>query len=253
VPVGALLSNRRRLVQRAWWSHVWLFVAPLAILTALGTHFAPYGTLAIFGVYMTLLFPFEPLSLAILRHWAFAGALAAATAFLAFGTVSSIADTHARVRKDRRSVDAALEAIRQHAAETNRSRVTVGLVHWGVIHDASLIDAMIFDAGFRVATPTYPAEPGPGTPLIVDPLMVDLWVWDRRLHGDQVMTPERWARTVTESADYVIVLASKRATRPRWIPWVQTSRMLLDSLDFKRITGRLPTADGPIMVLARRR
>jgi hypothetical protein len=125
-----------------------------------------------------------------------------------------------------------------------------------VIHDASLIDAMMFNAGFRVATPTYPAEPQPGAPLIVDPLMVDLWVWDRRMHGDQAMTPERWAQKMTEGADYVIVLAadaSQRRRRRRWVPWVQTSRLLLDSPVFERLTAALPTADGPIVVLARRR
>jgi hypothetical protein len=256
VPVGAVLSDRRRLAQRLRWGHLWLVLVPLAIPLSLGTEFGPYGTLALFGVYMTLLFPFDPPSPAVLRHWAFAVALAAGTAIRAFGMVSSMAETHASVPYPRRSVDAALEAIGGHAAEAGRRRVTVGLVHWGAVHDASLIDAMVFNAGFRVATPTYPAEPRPGTPLIVDPLMVDLWVWDRRLYGDQVMTPERWARTVTERADYVIVLAadaSQRRRRRLWIPWVQTSRMLLDSPAFERLAGPLPTADGPIVVLSRRR
>jgi hypothetical protein len=258
VPVGALLRDRRRLIQRARWDHLWLVVAPLAILSFLGTGFAPYGTLALFGVFLTLLFPCEPPSLAILRHWAFAGALGAGTALRAYSTVSSLIEEHASSgnKKDWRAVDAALDAIRGHAAETGRSRVTVGLVHWGAVHDASLIDAMVFDAGFRVATPTYPAEPRPGAPLIVDPLMVDLWVWDRRLYGDQVMTPERYAQRMTDSADYVIVLAAgkdQRRRRGRWLPWVRTSRLLLASPAFARITGPLPTADGPIMVLARRR
>jgi hypothetical protein len=261
VPVGALVSGlrsgERRFAQRARWSYIWLILAPLAILSFLGTQFGPYGTLALFGVYLTLLFPFEPPSLAILRHWAFAGALAAATAFRAFGMVSSIVEAHTSSRnKDRRAVDAALEAIGRHAAEAGQSRIKVGLVHWGVVHDASLIDAMIFNAGFRVATPTYPAEPRPGTPLIVEPLMIDVWVWDRRMHGDEAMTPERWAQTMTESADYVIVLAadaSQRRRRRRWIPWVQTSRLLLHSPVFERITEPLPSNDGPLVVLARRR
>lgn len=259
VSVGAVLSNWRRLAQRARWGHLWLVVAPLAVLTFLGTGFGPYGTIALFGVFMTLLFPFEPPFLALLRHWAFAAALAAGTAFLAYGTVSSIAEAHAgfgRSRKDRQSIDAALDKIRAHAAAAGRNPVTVGLVHWGVIHDASLIDAMVFDAGFRVATPTYPAEPRPGGPLIVDPLMVDLWVWDRRLYGDRMMTPERWAATITDGADYVIVLAADGGQRKRggrWPPWVQASRLLLDSPAFTWITGRLPTADGPIVVLARHR
>jgi hypothetical protein len=257
VPVGAILSDRRRLAQRAHWGYLWLVVAPPAILTVLGTGFGPYGALALFGVFMTLLFPFEPPSLALLRHWAFAAALAAGAAIQAYSTVSSIAEAHGgfgKSKRDRRSVDAALEAIRAHAAEAGRKRVTVGLVHWGVVHDASLIDAMIFNAGFRVATPTYPAEPRPGAPLIVDPLMVDLWVWDARLHGDQVMTPARWAQTITDGADYVIVLGADRSQRmrhDRWLPWVKTSRLLLDSPAFTRITGRLPTADGSIVVLAR--
>jgi len=258
LPVGALLRDRRRLVQRAQWSHVWLIVVPPAILTLLGTKFEPYGTLALFGVYLTFLFPFEPPSLAILRHWAFAAALSAGTAIRAYSTVSSVVDEHDSRgnKKDWRSVAAALEAIRQHAAEASQSRVTVGLIHWGKIHDASLIDVMIFHAGFRVETPTYPAEPRPGAPLIVDTLMVDLWAWDSRLHGDQALTPERWAQTLTESADYVIVLAAdanQRRRRDRWLPWVQTSRLLLDSPVFERITGALPSADGPIVVLARRR
>jgi hypothetical protein len=259
VPVGAVLRDRRRLAQRARWGHLWLVVAPLAILTFLGTGFGPYGTLALFGVFMTLLFPFEPPSLALLRHWAFAVALAAGTAIHVYGTLSSIVQAHegfGKSRHDRRSVDAALQAIRAHAAEAGRNRVTVGLVHWGVVHDASLIDDMVFNAGFRVATPTYPIEPRPDTPLIVDPLMVDLWVWDHRLYGDQAMTPERYARWMTEGADYVIVLAAdanQRRRRDRWLPWVQTSRLLLDSPAFTRITGRLPTGDGPIVVLARHR
>lgn len=257
VPVAALLMDRRRLAQRAQWSHLWLIVVPPAILSILGTDFGPYGTLALLGVFLTLLFPFEPPPLAVLRHWAFAGALAAATAYRAYGTVSALDDTHGRNgRRDRKAVNAALAAIGQHAAETNQSRVTVGLVHWGAIHDASLIDAMIFNAGFRITTPTYPVEPQPGSPLIVEPLMVDLWAWDRRMHGDQALTPERWTQTLSERADYVVVLAanaSQRRLRRRWIPWVQTSRMLLDSPVFERITGALPSPDGPIVVLARRR
>ena len=262
LPVAALLTDRRRLLQRARFGHLWLVVAPLAILTVLGTDFGPYGTLALLGVFLTLLLPFEPPSLALFRHWgfaaAFAAALAAATAVRANDTVSSFADMHSskRGRNDRRSVDAALEAIRAHAAEAGRSRATVGLIHWGKLHDASVIDAMIFDAGFRVATPTYPAQAQPGAPLIVEPLMLDLWVWDRRLHGDERMTPERCAGTMTERADYVIVLAADGNQRKRgglWPAWVQTSRLLLDSPAFTRITGRLSTSDGPILVLARQR
>ncbi len=257
VPVAAILMDRRRLAQRAQWSHLWLVVVPPAILSILGTDFGAYGTLALLGVFLTLLFPFEPPSLAVLRHWAFAGVLAAATAYRTYGTVSAFRDLHGRNgHRDRKGVNAALAAIGQHATEANQSRVTVGLIHWGAIHDASLIDAMIFNAGFRITTPTYPVEPQPGSPLIVDPLMVDLWAWDSRMHGNQALTPERWAQTLSERADYVVVLAgdaSQRKRRRRWIPWVQTSRMLLNSAVFERITGTIPSPDGPIVVLARRR
>jgi hypothetical protein len=251
-----LLHGERRPARAAQWSHLWLAVSPLLILSYLGVRFGPYGTLALFGIYMTLLFPFGWPGRPILRRGLFAAVLAGATAINTLGACSSLVEAHAGVPYDRRPVDKAIEAIRKDAERAHRPRVTVGLVHWGILHDASLIDALMFDAGLRVATPTYPVEPRSGSPLVVDPMALDCWVWDRRVRGDQAMTPELWASKITERADYVIVLAAdalQRRRGGRWPPWVKASRLLLDSPAFMTIAGPLDVGeDGPIQVLARR-
>ncbi len=251
-----LLSSERGLFRRFNWSHLWVAVCPPIVLTWLGTTFEPYGALAIFGLYLTLLFPFRSSEPASLRHPNFAVALSAATALAAFTFFSSLIEAHSVVAVDKRPLAAAIESIRQDAVHTHRQRVTVGLVQWGILHDASLVDALIFDAGIRIATPGYPAEPHGSWELVVNPMVLDNWVWDRRVRGDKVMTPELWASQLTQAADYVIVLAADSTQRHRggrWLPWVQTSRLLLESSAFAPISRPLKIpSDGKVLVLARR-
>jgi hypothetical protein len=251
-----LRSGGRGLLKAARWSHLWLAVSPFMILSYLGVSFGPYGALALFGFYMTLLFPFSGAKPGILQRGVFVAALAAATAVNAFGAFSSIVEAHGAVPYDKRPLTSAIESIRKHAARTGRKRVTVGLVHWGILHDASLIDALIFDAGIRVATPSYPLTPRAGSPLVVDPMALDCWVWDRRVHGDRAMTPELWASKITQAADYVIVLAADSRQSGQaglWPLWVDASRLLLQSPAFTAIAGPFDIAeDGTVLVLARR-
>jgi hypothetical protein len=254
--IDECFRGERRSPRSAEWSHLWLAVSPVLILIYLGVQFGPYGTLALFGVFMTLLFPFGRPTRALLRRDLFAGILALATAADVAFAYSSIVEAHGGVPYDKRPVDTAIESIRKHAERAHRARVTVGLVQWGVLHDASLIDALMFDAGIRVATPSYPVVARAGLPLVVDPMMLDCWPWDRRVYGDRVMTPELWTSKLAHDADYVIVLASdsrQRRRGGRWPPWVKASHLLLDSDDFTAIAGPLVVPeDGPILVLARR-
>ncbi|HEX7477930.1 MAG TPA: hypothetical protein VF331_08990 [Polyangiales bacterium] len=254
--IAQLRGAERGLFRQMNWSHVWLAICPLLILTWLGTSFGPYGALAIFGLYLTLLFPLRAGAAAILQRRDFALALAAATALGAFRFFSSLAAAHEVVALDKQPLTAAIESIRQDAARSHRPRVTVGLVQWGKLHDASLVDSLIFDAGIRIATPTYPPKPRAGSALVVDPMVLDNWVWDRRIHGDQAMTPDLWVSQLTQAADYVIVLAADAAQRRRggrWPPWVKASRLLLRSSAFRTIAGPFDIpSDGNVLVLARR-
>ena len=250
-----LFKYRPRPLRDASWSHLWVAICPLVILSWLGTTFEPYATLVLFGVFLTLLFPFRLGPPALLQEPVFIALLALATAIGAGGFFWSLAREHEAVAYDKRSLDGAIDAISQDAARTHRQRITLGLVHWGILHDASLIDALIFDAGIRIATPDYPPKARAST-LVVDPLMRDLWVWDARLRGSASMTPELWSSELARRADYAIVLAAdaeQQVRGGRWVPWVKASRLLLESPAFRVLAGPFTIPeDGNVVVLARR-
>lgn len=129
-------------------------------------------------------------------------------------------------------------------------------MHWGTLHDAALVDALLFDFGVRVATPGFPQKRGRQNALNVEVLATDPWAWDPKVSGASVITPDAWANRLTEEADYVIVLSGSRAQERRhgrWPAWVEASDLLRSSPVFRRLGSPFNVAsDGSLEVLVRK-
>lgn len=245
---------------RGWrsfnWSATWAALAPLLVLAKMGTTFEPYGAVALCGVFVVLLFPFDrPASALFHRGW-FAALLSLACAANAWTFFRDLRAEHEPGKDGKSATVAALEAMRDDATSAGQRRVKLGLVHWGAVHDAAVIDALLFDVGVRVATPGYAPKRRTKNPLIVDPIMTDPWAWDRAVKGDAALTPETWVNRMEAEADYVLVLwggPSRHRRHGRWAAWVEASNALLQSPTFRPLGSPFNVSgDGPLQMLVRK-
>ena len=256
-PLAAgLFSGPERRWRRFNWGALWVTLAPLLVLAKMGTTFQPYGAVALFGVFVLLLFPFTTPDAPLPYRGRFAAALSVACALNCWSFFSELRSVHDAAGNNKRTTVAALEELRTDALSAGQKRVTLGLVHWGTLHDAALVNSLIFDLGIRVATPAFQPKRRPKNPLIVDPLVLDPWAWDPTVSGANTMTPEVWADRLVEEADYVIVLAGGRSQdrrHGRWPAWIDASEILRASPVFKRLGSPFWVAnDGPLELLVRR-
>ncbi len=256
-PLAAgLFSGPERRFRRFNWSALWATLAPLLVLAKMGTTFEPYGAVALFGLFVLLLFPFETPDAPLPYRGRFAAALSVACLLNCWTFFSELHSVHESNSNNKRTTVTALQDLRQDALNSGARRVTLGLVHWGTLHDAALVNSLIFDLGVRVATPAFQPKRRPKNPLIVDPLVLDPWAWDPTVSGASAMTPEVWANHLVEEADYVIVLAGGRSQdhrHGRWPAWVDASEILRASPVFKRLGSPFWVAnDGPLELLVRR-
>jgi hypothetical protein len=239
------------------WRALWLALVPLLILAKMGTTFPPYGAVAMLGVFLVLLFPFASPDPAPIYRGRFAAALCMGCAFSCWAFFGALSFAHNPSNGNKSRVISALETMRLHAATHGRKRVTVGLVHWGRLHDASLVNALVSDLKLRVATPNFEPKRSATNPLIVDPLVTDPWAWDPKVAGAAVITPAAWADRIIREADYVFVLAGDRRQdkrEGRWPPWVEASDIIRDSGVFERLTPIFQVKlDGPVELLVRRK
>ncbi len=256
-PLAAgLFSGPERRFRRFNWGALWATLAPLCVLAKMGTTFQPYGAVALFGLFVLLLFPFAKPDAPLPYRGRFAAVLSVACALNCWTFFSELHSAHDSTMNNKRSTVAALQDLRTDALSAGRKRVTLGLVHWGTLHDAALVNALIFDLGVRVATPDFQPKRRPKNPLIVDALALDPWAWDPTVSGAATMTPEVWANRLVEDADYVIVLAGGRnqdRRHGRWPAWIDASEILRASPVFKRLGSPFwVTNDGPLELLVRR-
>lgn len=255
-PLAASLLGREGRFRDFNFSALWAALVPLAVLSKMGTTFQPYGAACLFGVFVVLLFPFGKSAVATLHRGRYAAVLTMACAFSCWAFLGRLHADHSPAKDNKRSTIAALETMRQDAASTGRKSVTLALVHWGVLHDAALIDALVMDLGLRVATPHFRPKARPTNPLIITPLMTDPWAWDATVVGANAVTPTTWAQRVIQEADYVLVLAGSRKQdrrEGRWPPWVEASDLISNSGVFRRLGSPFHVIkDGPVELLVRR-
>lgn len=254
-PLAAAFFGRERSLRDFNWSALWATLAPLLVLAKMGTTFKPYGAVALFGVFVVLLFPFARPDPALLYRGRFAAALSMGCAFSCWAFFGQLRTLHDAPNDNKSSTIAALESLREHALAVRQKRVTVGLVHWGTLHDAALVNALVMDLHWRVATPEFTPKRRGKNQLIVDPLVVDPWAWNPKVSGAAVVTPAGWADRVIREADYVFVLAGDRRQdrrEGRWPPWVEASALISESGHFERL-GRAfhVKSDGPVELLVR--
>jgi len=254
-PLALSLARPGRRWRDFNWSATWAAVAPLLVLAKMGTTFEPYGAVALFGVFVVSLFPFDRPASAIFHRGWFAAMLWLACAANTWTFFRDLQNEHEPGKDAKEATVAALKAMRDDATSAGKQRVALGLVHWGVVHDAAVIDSLLFDVGVRVATPGYKAKRRPSSPLIVEPIMTDPWAWDRAVKGDAAITAKDWAATMEAKADYVLVLwggASRHRRHGRWAPWVDASDKLLKSPVFRPLGSPFNVpGDGPLQLLVR--
>ena len=254
-----LLDFRRRF----HWLYLWMALAPLAVLIAMGCYYPNYGWPVMLGVYLTLAFPLQATTnaegprLGPSRRCAIALVGAAGVLIAVF--LHSLFQTHSHRVLPKDTPLQALAAIRAHAAETGQDRITVGMAHWGWgFNGACLVNLCVYDLGCRIemddSSPNLPVASGRG--LVVVPLPNDLWAWDDRVSGSQTVTPESCVDQMTRRADYVIVSGEpvQQEPKPRLEaqPWREASRRLRESKEFQPIFGPVSIKiDGRILVLAR--
>jgi hypothetical protein len=256
-PLAAGIFGRSRSLRQFNWGALWAALVPLLVLSKMGTTFQPYGAVSLFGVFLVLLFPFARPDPALLYRSRFAAALSFACAFNCWSFFSELHSAHDVQNENKKSTITALQALRQDALQSGRKRVTVGLVHWGALHDASLINALVFDLGLRVATPNFEPKRRSANPLVVEPLVTDPWAWDPKVAGAAVVTPRSWADRIINEADYVFVLAKDRRQdmrAGRWPPWVEASELISKSGVFQPLGPPFHVrSDGPVELLVRKR
>jgi hypothetical protein len=254
-PLAVSLLAREGRFRDFNFSALWAAIVPLAVLSHMGTTFQPYGAACLFGVFVALLFPFGK-SVATLQRGRYAAVLTVACSFSCWAFLGRLHADHTPTKDNKRSTVAALETMRQDAAGAGRKKVTLALVHWGALHDAALIDALVMDMGMRVAAPNYQPKRRATNPLIVTPLVADPWAWDAKVVGDKAITPAAWAERVIQEADYVLVLAGDRKQdrrEGRWPPWVEASDLISSSRVFRRLGSPFHVIkDGPVELLVRR-
>ncbi|HKY38357.1 MAG TPA: hypothetical protein VJN18_20580 [Polyangiaceae bacterium] len=257
-PFAAAVLAPGRGFWRFNWAALWLIVCPMLVLARLGTTFKPYGAVLLLGVFLVLLFPFKPSRPELVTRGRYGAALWIACALSMWAFFFEQRVTHDGHANNKRGIKTALEAMRQHAIDAGRRRVKLGLIHWGVLHDASLIDTLVFDLGVRVATSNFqPSHRARKSSFIVDPLAVDVWAWEPKISGAASVTPESWAKRLVEEADYVLVLAGSRTQerrKGRWPPWTETSDRVRASGAFERLGAQfgIPN-DGPMELLVRKK
>jgi hypothetical protein len=255
-PLAVSIFGRERRLRDFNWSALWVALVPLVVLAKMGTTFEPYGAVTLFGVFLVLLFPFARPDPALLYRGRFAAALSVACALNCWSFFKELHGEHDCTNDNKRSTVTALESLRRDALKAGRKRVTVGLVHWGALHDASLVDLLVMDAGLRVATPHFEPKGGSTSKLIIDPLVTDPWAWDPKVAGAAVITPKAWAERIIKEADYVFVLAVSRrqdSRAGRWPPWVEASELISRSGVFQHLGPPFHIrSDGPIELLVRR-
>ncbi|HEX2871476.1 MAG TPA: hypothetical protein VHP33_09475 [Polyangiaceae bacterium] len=255
-PVALSFVAQQRSLKDFNWRALWVALVPLLILAKMGTTFRPYGAVAMLGVFLVLLFPFASPDPAPIYRGRFAAALTMGCSFSCWAFFGSLSTTHEAGNDNKSKVISALETMRLHAAAHKRKRVTVGLVHWGKLHDAALVNALVSDLKLRVATPDFQPKRRASNPLIVDPLVTDPWAWDPKVAHAAVITPAVWANRIIHEADYVFVLAGDRRQdrrEGRWPPWVEASDLIRESGVFERLTPPFHVkVDGPVELLVRR-
>jgi hypothetical protein len=255
-PLAASFIGRDRSFRQFNWSALWAALVPLLVLAKMGTTFQPYGAVALFGVFVVLLFPFATPDPAVLYRGRFAAVLSLGCAFSCWAFFGNLRSAHEGPNENKRTTLAALEVLRKDALAAGRKRVTVGLVHWGALHDASLINALVLDLKLRVATPDFEPKRRKSNPLIIDPLVTDPWAWNAKVAGAAVITPVAWANRIIQEADYVFVLAGDRRQdrrEGRWPPWVEASDIISRSGVFQRLGPPFHIkSDGGVELLVRR-
>lgn len=255
-PLAASFVARQRSLRYFNWSALWATLVPLLVLAKMGTTFQPYGAVCLFGVFVVLLFPFARPDPGLLYSGRFAAVLSMGCAFSCWAFFGHLRSTHDAPNDNKQTTVTALETMRDDALAEGRKRVTLGLVHWGRLHDAALVDALLFDLGVRVAMPDFQPRKRPTTPLIVDTLGTDPWAWDPKVAGAAAITPAAWADLIIRDADYVLVLAGDRKQERReglWPNWVEASDLIVKSGVFRRLgsTFRVNT-DGTLQLLVRK-
>jgi len=250
-------------VRRFNWLYLWMAIAPLAILIAMGTGHPLYGWPAMLGVYMILAFPVRPTTnadggrlLPGSRCLILLGGAACLTVGLFLHGLFQ-ANSSLFLPKD--TPLQALTAIRAHAGKTHQQRITVGMAHWGwSLNGACLVNLCVYDLGCRVEIDgSMPHNPNSsGSDPVVVPLPNDLWAWDDRISGSQTVTPESCVDEMTRRADYVIVsgepVEHEPVPRLEAQPWREASRRLLGSKEFQPIFGPVSVKiDGSVLALSR--
>lgn len=256
-PLAASFVGGERRFRDFNWSALWAALAPLVVLAKMGTTFQPYGAAALFGVFLVLIFPFARPDPALLYRGSFAAVLSMACAFSCWAFFGQLRSAHEAYSDNKRTTIAALEALRDDALANGRKRATVGLVHWGTLHDASLVDALVLDLKLRVATPNYQPSDRSRASLVIEPLVNDPWAWDPKVAGPEHITPRAWADRMIEEADYVFVLTGDRKQdrrEGRWPPWVEASDLISRSGVFERLVAPFHVKiDGSVALLVRKR
>jgi hypothetical protein len=255
-PLAVAVFGRARSLRHFNWSGLCAALAPLVVLAKMGTTFQPYGAASLFGVFMVLLFPFARPDPSLLYRGRFAAALSLACAFSCWSSFGDLHEAHSAPKDNKRGTVAALESLRDDALRAGRKRVTVGLVHWGTLHDASLVDSLVMDLKVRVATPDFRPRKRTASPLIVTTLATDPWAWDPNVAGAAVITPAAWTERIVQEADYVFVLAGDREQdrrKGRWPPWMEACDLIRESGVFRRLGAPFYAgSDGKVELLVRK-
>ena len=244
----------RKVLRKLNYTYVWMAIAPLMLLTMMGSSHPLYGWPAMFGVWLTLACPIAgPYEAASERRYQLPLATVICLSVCIF--LYYLHRQNSREFLPKSPSVRLLAEIRDDAISSENNSPAIGLACWSwELNGANLVNIWAYDFGLPIDLGDS-ERPGQQS-TVLTPLPYDLWCWDERISGSQTVTPETCVSELTARADYVIVSDQPTSGLPgRRLdasPWREASRRLLNSDEFRIIGGPIDSKlSGKIYALAR--
>ena len=224
------------LFKRVNWFYIWMGISPLLVLILMRTDYQYYGWPALFGLYLSVVFPFgnkDEKTVGALNSPVFRIIFLLCLVFATIGFGLRMASTHSPTYTNKQNVIQAVDVILENATRIDepKSVIIVGMAFYGEFNPDNLANVFLFEKNCRVDTLRFNLNSKvPDTEYCPD-----------------VIIPANFNAEISEFdyADYVIILSPDSwQTEPpiypdRWPKWVELSKELYESDDFEPLTSTL--------------